>query len=198
MSDRIHWDDRYRTGDIPWDTGRPSSELVRVVGEEDIRRGPAVELGCGTGANVVWLAGQGFAVSGVDISPLAVARARQRAAGAGVVVRLVEADVLDPQVQIGGGYEFFFDRGCYHVVRRMSAERYVDLLQSITTPGAVGLVLTGNAHEPHKPGPPVVTEEEIRAELGRHFTIVRLREFRFDPVAGTAFEPLGWSCLLRK
>ena len=44
----------------------------------------------------------------------------------------------------------------------------------------------------------MVTEEEIRAEWGRGFEIVRLREFRFDPVVGVSIEPLGWSCLLRR
>jgi hypothetical protein len=63
---------------------------------------------------------------------------------------------------------------------------------------AVGLVLTGNAREPHEPGPPVVSADEIRAELGRLFAVVRLREFRFDTPPGTTESILGWSCLLRK
>jgi hypothetical protein len=59
-------------------------------------------------------------------------------------------------------------------------------------------VLAGNAHEPHEPGPPVVSEEEIRAELGSLFDIVGLREFRFDQVEQGGGPFLGWSCLLRR
>jgi hypothetical protein len=66
-------------------------------------------------------------------------------------------------------FDFFFDRGCYHVVRREDVEAYQDRLRCLTHPGTLGLVLTGNAHEPHEPGPPVVTEEQIRAELGKLF-----------------------------
>ena len=64
--------------------------------------------------------------------------------------------------------------------------------------GTLGLVLTGNAREPHQPGPPVLTEEQIREEVGRLFDIVHLREFRFDQVEADGSRFLGWSCLLRR
>jgi SAM-dependent methyltransferase len=197
MSNVEHWDQRYREGESPWDTGLPSSELLRVLREERIAPCPAIELGCGTGTNVVWLAQQGFNVVGVDLAPLAVARAEQRAREAGVEVRFVAADVLDPP-DLGGPYPFFFDRGCYHVVRRIDAGRYLRTLERLTAPGSVGLVLAGNAREPHSPGPPVVSEDEIRGELGKAFEIVRLREFRFDPAPGVDEHFLGWSCLLKR
>jgi hypothetical protein len=58
--------------------------------------------------------------------------------------------------------------------------------------------LAGNAREPHEPGPPVVTEEQIRAELGRLFDIGQLREFRFDQIEADGSRFLGWSCLVRR
>ena len=54
---------------------------------------------------------------------------------------------------------------------------YGAALVPLLAPGAVGLILTGNAREPNEDGPPVVSEEEIRAELGRYFQIRQLREF---------------------
>jgi SAM-dependent methyltransferase len=197
MSDVEHWDQRYRQGESPWDTGRPSSELMRVVAEERIAPCRAIELGCGTGTNAVWLAQQGFDVVAVDLSPLAIGRAEERAKAAGVTVRFLAADVLNPP-DLGGPYPFFFDRGCYHVVRRIDAGRYVRTLQQVAAPNGLGLVLTGNAREPHTPGPPVVSEEEIRKELGEGFEIRRLREFRFDAIPGSGEQFLAWSCLLRR
>jgi SAM-dependent methyltransferase len=198
MSEQAHWEQRYREGNSPWDTGLPSSELIRVVATEAIRPGRAIELGCGTGTNAVWLAEQGFDVTAVDISPLALERAEQRAADAGGRVRFLAADVLNPAIELGGPFDFFFDRGCYHVVRRISAAQFVQTLLRITRPGSLGLVLTGNAKEPHSPGPPVVTEEEIRGELGQAFSIQWLREFRFDQPAGIDMQPLAWSCFLKR
>src|SRR5262249_29166992 len=163
----------YRKGETPWDTGRPSSELVRVLAEEGIKPGKAVELGCGTGTNAVWLATQGFEVTTLDLSPLAVEQARRRAEGAGVGGDFLVGDVLSPPGELAGPFDFVFDRGCYHVVRREDVGAYLRTLESLTRPGTLALVLTGNAREPHDPGPPVVSEEEIRAELGSVFVVVQ-------------------------
>jgi len=198
MSDAEHWDQRYATGNIPWETGQPSSELVRVVTEQRITPCRAIELGCGTGASAVWLAQRGFDVTGVDISPRALNRARRRAAQEAVAVTFLEADVLQPPAGLVGPFDLFFDRGCYHVVRRISNALYVATLLKLTVPGSVGLVLAGNAREPLQPGPPVVTEEEVRTELGKDFTILWLREFRFNQSEGSDVRPLGWSCGLRR
>src|SRR5437764_1299806 len=112
MSDTEHWDERYRKDEAPWDTGRPSSELRRVLAEDKIGPGRAVELGCGTGTNAVWLARQGFDVTGVDISPLAIERAEARATAAGVRSLFLVADLRDPPPGLAGPFDFFFDRGC--------------------------------------------------------------------------------------
>jgi SAM-dependent methyltransferase len=198
MSDTAHWDERYAKGETPWDTGQPSSELRRVLPEISLRPCRALELGCGSGTNAVWLAQQGFDVTAIDLSPLAVERARRRAEAAGARVRFLTADVFRPPDTLAGAFDFFFDRGCYHAVRREGVAAYLGTLRQLTHPGTLGLVLAGNAREKHEPGPPVVTEEQIRTELGTLFEIVRLREFRFDQVEGVGIQFLGWSCLLRR
>jgi methyl halide transferase len=198
----IDWNMHYQSDEPPWETGRPSSELARVIAEEKIQPCRLIELGCGTGINAVWLAQQGFDVTGVDFNELAIEKARRRAAEAGAAVRLVLADVLNfpADFEFQEGHEpfpFFFDRGCYHAVRDLNAQAYVRTLQRVTAPGSLGLILTGNAREPHVPGPPVVSEEQFHAELEPAFEIVRLREFRFDEPEEAGPGPLAWSCLLR-
>jgi SAM-dependent methyltransferase len=197
MTEHIEWNDRYRDGELPWDTGRPSSELQRAVSRNSIRPCRALELGCGTGTNSVWLAQQGFEVTGVDVAPLAVERAEQRARAAGVKAHFVVADLLRLP-DLAGPFAFFFDRGCYHAVRRDAPRQYAPAVAQHLASGARGLVLAGNAREPHDPGPPVVTEEEIRDELGLAFDILDLHEFHFDEAPGVAERFLGWSCLVEK
>ncbi|MEV5518224.1 class I SAM-dependent methyltransferase [Streptomyces flaveolus] len=75
------WEARYRDTDRVW-SGRPNELLVREAG--DLTPGTALDLGCGEGADAVWLAGRGWHVTGVDISATALERAAVHAADAGV------------------------------------------------------------------------------------------------------------------
>lgn len=201
MSEISDWNDRYRDGQLPWDTGRPSSELQRVLAQHPLPPCRALDIGCGTGTNSVWLAQQGFDVVGIDLAPLAIERAAQRAQAAGVKVQFAAADVLQLPGALPGinpPFDFFFDRGCYHAVRRTAPDEYAPAVARCLAPGARGLILAGNAREPHDPGPPVVTEAELRRELGLAFTILDLHEFRFDEAPGVLAQFLGWSCLVEK
>ena len=193
------WDVHYQGEFPPWESGLPCSELQRVIAEDKIQPGRMIELGCGSGINAVWLAQQGFDVTGVDITPLAIERARQRAADAGVSLRFEIGDVLNLPAE-KDPFPLFFDRGCYHAVRQIDAAAYVRSLLNVTAPGARGLILTGNAREPSPAGqgPPVVSAEELHAELEPAFKIVRLREFRFDTTVPGNPSPLAWSCWLRR
>jgi len=197
MAQQRHWNDHYRDGNLPWDTGRASSELLRVVAARSIQPGRVLDVGCGTGSNSVWMAGQGFEVVGIDLAPLAIERAEERARAAGVSVRFAVADVLQLP-DLGGPFDFFFDRGCYHAVRRESPGAYAQAVARQLAAGARGLILAGNAREPHVPGPPVVSEQELRDELGVAFQILDLHEFRFDEAPGVPQQFLGWSCFVEK
>lgn len=197
MIEHIDWNDRYREGNSPWDTGRPSSELQRVLRLHAIQPCRVLEIGCGTGTNSVWMAQQGFEVTGIDVAPLAVEHAKKRAHMAKVDVRFVVADVLDLP-DLGEPFAFFFDRGCYHAVRRDAPDQYAPAVARQLPSGGRGLLLAGNAREPHDPGPPVVSEEQLYNELGLAFQILDLHEFRFDEAPDVPAQFLAWSCLVEK
>lgn len=195
------FESQYRQGELPWDTGEPSSELVRRLDAGQIPRGgDAVDLGCGTGTQAIYLAGQGFQVVGIDISPTAVEQAKRNAQEAGKDdIRFVAGSVLELQ-GIGEPFDFIFDRGCYHHIRKENLKLFLATLEVFSRPGTLMLCLAGNANEGTDKGPPRVTEEEIRNELGSLFEILDLREFHFDEVANSDddYRPLGWSCLMRR
>jgi SAM-dependent methyltransferase len=199
VDERARWDAQYLSErSWPWDTGRPSSELRRVVASEQLAPCRVLELGCGTGTNAVWLAERGFQVTAVDISRVAIERARQRAIRHRVAARFVVAD-LATCGRLSGPYDFFFDRGCFHSVRRRSGRAYLEALGHAMREGALGLVLAGNDGETEDGiGPPVFSQQELREELGEHFDILHLREFRFDAPTRGAKRYLAWSCLLRR
>jgi SAM-dependent methyltransferase len=194
--EQTRWNNRYKEGDTPWDSGMPSTELQRFLAETALKPCRTLEVGCGTGTNSVWLAEQGFDCTAIDISHLAIERAHHRAAAAGVRVDFVEAD-LAALPDLGGRFDFLFDRGCYHAVRRISVEPYLAAMQRWLALGATGLILAGKPTT-GEPGPPVVKEEDLRAELGRVFEIMSLREFWLDGIPGSDDPWPAWSCQVRK
>jgi SAM-dependent methyltransferase len=200
MTETIDWKDRYATGDAPWDSGEPSKELCRVLSEHNIAPCRALELGCGTGTNAVYLASRGFTVTALDLVPLASEQARAKAHRARVTVDFRQADVLDPP-DLGPAFPFVFDRGVYHHLRNVDLCGFLSVLSRYSQPGGLYLTLAGNANDPKtEKGPPVVRADELCLELSPLFVLVQLREFTFDgaTIDGQPAAPLAWSGLLRR
>jgi SAM-dependent methyltransferase len=190
------WDALYREGTPPWETGQPAGELARVLNEGLVQPAPTLELGCGTGADAVYLATRGFEVTAVDFSPTALDRAHTRARLEGVAVRFVLADVFE-FVETAEPFDFVYDAGFYDFIRQADLSRYLDLLWRVTRPGSLFLALAGSTEETAEGGPPQVSQDEIRMELGRLLEFVRLRPFRFES-RNRRQGYLGWSCLMKR
>jgi len=201
------WQRRYESADTPWDSGRVDPELrglIEAGGSSKPARGArALELGCGTGTNAVWLAEQGFDVTAVDVAPRAIEMAQARAAMmAGVTPpRFVPADVTkldDALLSAVGSFDFVFDRGCYHCVRRAGLlGGYVATVRRLTVSGSRLLILAGNPDAGEPGGPPKVTAGELMADFEKFCRIDRLTAMRFEEADGSA-GPLGWSLLMTR
>jgi len=192
------WDSRYRADFRPaWDKGFPSSHLKAAVEGGVIKPGRAVVLGCGTGTNAIYLAKKGFDVTAIDIAPTALNFAEEKAEKADAKVRWLLASVLAPPANLKK-FDFIFDRGCYHGVRRNNAEAYVRTLERLSRPGTNILILAGNANEERHYGPPRVKEEELRGDFSSAFDFVRLDTVHFDSVDPNQKGALAWLVLLRR
>jgi len=86
------WDARYTERDGARWSGHPNGRLVAEVA--DLAPGRALDVGCGEGADAIWLARRGWAVTAIDISDAAVSRAREAARLAGAAVRWVRGEAL--------------------------------------------------------------------------------------------------------
>jgi 2-polyprenyl-3-methyl-5-hydroxy-6-metoxy-1,4-benzoquinol methylase len=93
------WNDRYATAELIWGA-EPNQFLVREVAE--LRPGTALDLATGEGRNAIWLARQGWRVTGLDFSAVALDKAREIATDLGVAVDWVHADVVGYQPEPAG------------------------------------------------------------------------------------------------
>ena len=157
----LDWDAIYRQGTPSWETGAPAGELVRVVEKGIVRPGTVLELGCGTGADAVYLARRGFEVTAVDISPMAVERARVRAEREDALLRFVLADVLEFG-PTAGQFDLVYDAGFYRFIRQHALEKFLDMLWRVTRPGSLYLSLADAAGETADWAPPEISEEDIK------------------------------------
>lgn len=129
---RLFFDLWYRFQRPPWDSGISPPELLEFLNSHPAGR--AIDLGCGTGTNVVTLAQRGWQVTGVDFAPRAIALARKKLRAAGLQADLRVGDVtrLDG---ITGPFNFALDLGCFHGLSDTDKRRYLKRLNDILAPG---------------------------------------------------------------
>jgi SAM-dependent methyltransferase len=193
------WEGRYANDQTPWDTGRPDGHLIRLVLERPIRPGRMLELGCGPGNDAIWLARQGFSVTGVDISEQAVAEARRRAESAGVKATFQRLDFMVGDVP-GAPFDMAFDRGCFHSstldsddLRREFARRVAAHLH----PNALWFSIIGSTDGPPRDtGPPRRSAVQVAAAMEPFFEILFLTAAHFD--VNTSEPPRAWTALFRR
>src|SRR3989304_5620075 len=92
---KLFYEVTYRYFRAPWDIG-PREELVALVASGRIAPCRAIDLGCGTGANAIYLAQKGFEMTGVDYAAAAVEKARGRAPEAGGGGRFIVGGSTNP------------------------------------------------------------------------------------------------------
>jgi SAM-dependent methyltransferase len=130
----VGWDEMY-AGDEPIWSGRPNGALVAEA--EHLPAGRALDVGCGEGADAIWLASRGWHVTALDVSLVALERARAAAADAGISVSWVHAGLLEGRPQ-AGGYDLVSVQ--YPALRRTPGNDVERTLLAAVAPG--GTLLT--------------------------------------------------------
>jgi len=94
----VDWDEMYRESEQRW-SGHVNGSLVAEI--DGLSPGRALDVGCGEGADAIWLAEQGWAVTGIDISPTAIDRAATEAQSRGLTIDWGAADIVDDPPALG-------------------------------------------------------------------------------------------------
>jgi 2-polyprenyl-3-methyl-5-hydroxy-6-metoxy-1,4-benzoquinol methylase len=154
--DREQWNERYAER-TTW-SGEPNAALVAYAPPPPRPAATALDLGCGEGADALWLARQGWSVIGVDWAGVALERARAAAEEPGLDLTFTEADITDAAVLAGLSSSGTFDLVTLAFLHPEpeERERLYSPLASLVAPGGDLLVI---AHAPDQdalgvPGPP--------------------------------------------
>jgi SAM-dependent methyltransferase len=184
------WDARYSERDGPMWSGRPNGRLVAEVA--DLAPGRALDVGSGEGADAIWLAQRGWTVTAIDISDLAVCRARKAAELAGASVEWVCGDAQQTPLP---ARSFDLVSMQYPALPSAAGEAGVRTLLDTVRPGGLLLAVYHDLDDEHRehmksqgmdPADYVGADDLVRL-LGHDFTVeLHAVEPRIDPPPGTA------------
>jgi len=121
--------------DIPWNIKTPPRALVELVESGQVLPCKTIHTGCGVGNYAIYFAGFGFGVTGVDISPLAIALAEANAKEKGVTGKFMAADVLGGLAKITKTFKFAYDWSLFHHIFPKDSKQYIKTVHRLLGPG---------------------------------------------------------------
>ncbi len=175
--DRAAWRSTYENtafDQLPWFEPGPSPPVKLAVDEGFLPKGGDVlDVGCGAGSNVLFLAANGYRAHGIDLSPGAVAAARARASESRLSADIQEGDALALAFPVGA-LDGMVDNGCFHTLPIPRRGDYAKEAYRVLRPGG-SLVLSWVAREHtaemgprHRP-----SLQEVTAALESRFLFTR-------------------------
>jgi len=189
---------------IPWNIETPPEILVDLVESGKIKPCKTVDLGCGVGHYAIYLAGRGFDVTGIDISPTAIKIAKEKAEKENVKCTFIVADVLGSLDEVKDAFDFAYDWSLLHHVYPEQRKKYIDNVKRIQNSGGKYLSVCFSEKDTQFGGSgkyretPIGTvlyfssEEELKELFSACFKIIELKtieiEGKFSPhLANYAF-----------
>jgi SAM-dependent methyltransferase len=183
------WDARYRGRDGAMWSGRPNGRLVAEVAA--LTPGRALDVGCGEGGDAIWLAQRGWTVTAIDISEVAVSRARTASGRADGSVEWICGDVLQAPLPARA---FDLVSMQYPALPRAAGDAAVRRLLDAVRPGGLLLAVyhdLDDEHREHMKSRGIDPDDYVGADdlgrlLGDSFTVeLHAVEPRIDPPPGT-------------
>ena len=191
------WDSAYQDSPPTWDIGRPQPAFARLA-DGGLLSGRVLDAGCGTGEHALLAAAHGAAARGVDLSGVAIEKARAKAAERGVAARFEVADALHPE-RLGETFDTVLDSGLFHVFDDAGRARYVTSLAAVLEPGGTYYMMCFSDRQPGVWGPRRVRREEIEHAFADDWEIVSVSPdaFSINPIMGTTTAQ-AWMAVIRR
>ena len=172
-------------GTPPWDIGRPQPAIIRLAETGQIT-GWVLDVGCGTGENLLYLAERGFVAMGIDGAPTAIKKARAKAKRRGLNAQFEVADALNLSIPTRQ-FDTVIDSGLFHVFSDEDRARFRDSLGRVIRLGGVYFLMCFSDQQPGDWGPRRVTQAEIRSTFSDGWRVDDIQPSAFETNVGPAY-----------
>jgi SAM-dependent methyltransferase len=167
-------------GQAPWDTGRPQPAIIKLAEAAQIR-GSVLDVGCGTGENLLYLAARGHEACGLDFVPVAIERAKAKATQRGTKAHFIVGDALELK-KLGRQFDTVIDCGLFHTFSDEERPVFVEGLAEVLRSGGWLFILCFSDEEPGTEGPRRISQQEIRDSFHNGWQVQGIEAIRFDTV----------------
>jgi ubiquinone/menaquinone biosynthesis C-methylase UbiE len=191
IMDQQHFDQMYQA-QAPWDTGRPQPAIVKLA-EAGLIRGVVLDVGCGTGENALYLAARGHECWGMDFVPVAISRAKAKAAERRIHAHFLVGNALELST-VGKQFDTLIDCGLFHTFGDAERAAFVRELAGILRPGGWLYLLCFSNEQPGTEGPRRISQQEIREAFHDGWSVRQIEPTHFESIprpGGPDFGPAG-------
>jgi SAM-dependent methyltransferase len=185
---------------IPWNYETPPAPLINLIKSEIIKPSKIIDLGCGTGNYSIYFAKKGYEVTGIDISPTAIAFAKEKANEVNVKCNFIVADILGDLDNISTKFDFAYDWEVLHHISPENRRKYIENVYKILNKGGKYLSVCFSVKDPSFSGKgkyretPLGTvlyfssEKELEDLFESYFKIIEIKtiEIRGKPLSHLA------------
>jgi len=172
------WEDAYKTVP-PWDVGRPQPAFVELVRAGELGKHKVLDVGCGTGENALYLASNGFSVSGVDLSDRAIAAARAKAVERRLNIDFRTGNALSLEFK-DSVFDNVIDSGLFDTFPDNDRPVYArEMARVLVTRGRYFMLCFSEKEPTDWGGPRRIRKEEIETMLSPLFKINYIRDTSF-------------------
>jgi methyl halide transferase len=167
------WEQRYQSGDDPWDLGAPTPPLSNLLNSDQAPPpGRMAGLGIGSGQDAMRFAAAGFDVVGFDFAPTAIARATENAQTLGLNLEFHQQNIFELAPEWHHSFDYVLEHTCFCAIDPAQRSDYVQVVRQLLRPQGklIALFFTHDRHD----GPPFgVTPKAIRDYFEPYFEVLR-------------------------